>query len=179
VDLLHQGGELDRDADIAREVDREAQVLGHELHREALVVIAAVQERQDVALEEHGVGRRGDERAVQCGQIDPGLDPDRQRLGGGDSLDEPGEVEQELDGVAAPAGAEQEDPLRVSDRLEHRQRPSEGLGLPARVDRQRPRLGADGLARHGRVEQRDTRGVGLGPGAAADLEGAGAHVDHQ
>ena len=75
MDLLHQRGQLDGHADVAREIDGQAQILGHELHREALIVIAALEQRQDVALEEHRVGRRGDQRRVQASRSTPALTP--------------------------------------------------------------------------------------------------------
>ena len=86
-------------------------------------------------------------------ELDAGLDPDSERLGRCNRLHEPGQVQQQLDGVAAPVAAEMEDPIPVADRFEHRQRALERLSVPAHVDRQRAGASADRLARDRRIEQ--------------------------
>ena len=119
----------------------------------------------------------------QCGvelvEIHAGLDPEGQRLGGGHRVHEPGQVEKQLDGVAAAAGAEVEDLLRVAHRLQQRQGPGEGLRGAAGVDRERARLGADRLPGHRGVDKSISRASRGGERPAAHLQRAGAHLDHQ
>src|SRR5450755_2923188 len=75
VDLLHQGGQLDGHPDVAGEIDGQAEVLGDQTHREALVVVSALEHRADVALEEHRAGRRADERGVSLPRSTPARTP--------------------------------------------------------------------------------------------------------
>src|SRR5690349_14244141 len=64
VELLHERAQLERDPQVAPEVDGEPEVLGHEVEREARVVVP-VEHAVDVPLEEDAAGRAGDERASQ------------------------------------------------------------------------------------------------------------------
>ena len=74
VELLHERAELQRHAQLPAEVDREPEVLGHEVEREALVVVA-VEHAVDVALEETDRRRAGGKRPPEGPGLDAGFRP--------------------------------------------------------------------------------------------------------
>src|SRR4051794_33896376 len=82
VQLLDEGAHLQRHPELPPEVDREAEVLGHEVQGEALVVVA-VEDAVDVALEQHGPCRPTDERAPERPHLHARLRSEDEDLRGG------------------------------------------------------------------------------------------------
>ena len=56
------------------------------------------------------------QRGVEPIEIDTGLDADGERLGGGNGLHEPGQVQQELHDVPGAVVPDVEDPFGITDR---------------------------------------------------------------
>src|SRR5205085_1353765 len=79
VELFDQRTELERHAQLATEVDGQAEILGHQVEREALVVVA-LEDAVDVTLEEHRTGGSIHERLAQTPDLDAGLRAEHEDL---------------------------------------------------------------------------------------------------
>ena len=178
-DLLGDGAELDRHALGARQIDCQPEVLAGEGHGEAALVVAVVQQRQQVALEQHAVGGTGHEGLMEHRQVDPGARPDRERLGDGDERIEPQLVEQELDGVAGAVGADVHDLPGVAHDGKDGPHLLEVARLAAHVDLQGAGRGAFGHAGDGRVEHPDAAPRAALAHTLGDGRQRGRHIDPQ
>src|SRR3954454_6815318 len=112
VELLDEGAHLQRHPELPPEVDREPEVLGHKVEREALVVVAG-EDAVDVALEEHRPCRPADERPAERPHLDARLRPQDEDLRSGLRVDEPQQVEAQFHRVSGAAGPAVDAPLRV------------------------------------------------------------------
>ena len=170
--------QLDRHPHVAGEVDGQPQVLGHQPHRERLVVIAVVEHHAHIALEEHRVRRRPDQRRVQPIQRHPGANTDAQHLAHGYRLDEPEQVEQQLDRLAGAVPAEVD--IR-SGRPSPRAAAAPGRTPPStrRHRSRRPALAPIDCPATGASSTSTPRNLAAATTRAPDGRRARAHVDRE